>query len=273
MRRCWKLSLKLVYDETWVVVFVLFTASTFFSFVEKANAAKPCDLPLAQVVSVQGNVELRRGEQTFWQPATMNTKLCPGDSLRVRKRSRAALRLSNESMLRLDQKSFITFPETEADQGTSLLDFFSGALHIITRTPKPFKIRTPFVNAAVEGTEFFIGLDEKVNKTRIVLYEGQVSVRNAQGSLLLVDQEAAVVYQGQPPQREILVHPIDAVQWALYYPAVIGYSRDNDIQDKTESSQQLGSAEHLLSIGRVDVSISIENLPVFLKKEHLDLPV
>ncbi len=124
MRACRKLALKQRYRTIWVVVFVFFIASCFVVFTSELQAAESCDPTLAQVVSVQGNVELRRGEQTRWQPATMGATLYPGDSLRVRKHSRAALRLSNESILRLDQKSFITFPEIEANQGASLLDLF-----------------------------------------------------------------------------------------------------------------------------------------------------
>ncbi len=63
---------------------------------------------MALVVSVQGAVELRRANETNWQPAKMNDSLCPGDTVRVRERGRAALRLSNESVVRLDQKTTLT---------------------------------------------------------------------------------------------------------------------------------------------------------------------
>ena len=138
------------------MMFVISVISALFSFVGKAQAAVTCESKVAQIVSVQGVVELRRAGQTNWQQAAMNMSLCPGDMLRVRTRSRAALRLSNDSMLRLDQKTTISFPELAEDKATSLVDLFTGALHVLTRTPKPFKIRTPFVNAGVEGTEFSV---------------------------------------------------------------------------------------------------------------------
>lgn len=55
---------------------------------------------MARVVSVQGMVELRRAEQTNWEPVVMDAQLFPGDMIRARSRSRAGLRLNNESMLR-----------------------------------------------------------------------------------------------------------------------------------------------------------------------------
>ena len=205
----------------------VFAVSTLFSFVGKVQAAAACESKVAQIVSVQGIVELRRAGQTVWQQVAMDMELCPGDMLRVRARSRAALRLSNDSMLRLDQKTIITFPELAEDKATSLVDLFTGALHILTRTPKPFKIRTPFVNAAVEGTEFFINVDE--NSTQLVIYEGQVSASNDRGSLVLVDHEAAIVRNNEAPEKVGIISPTDAVQWALYYPTIIDYQLDEKL--------------------------------------------
>jgi len=177
-----------------------------------------CVLTVARFVSIQGVVEFYHAGELGWRPAELNAPLCVGDRVRVRSRSRAALRLSNESMLRLDQKSAITFVGPVGDQAT-VLELMSGAIHVITRTPKPFKVRTPIVNASVDGTEFFIGV--RPSETRIVVYEGQVNAANAQGSLVLTDGESVVVQENQPLRKEIMLQPLDAVHWALYYPTLI----------------------------------------------------
>jgi len=195
---------------------------------------------------MQGTIEIRRTQENVWQQAGMEVVLCAGDMIRARSQSRAALRLSNNSMLRLDQKTSITFPAVQEERGTSLLDLFEGAIHIITRTPQPFKIRTPFVNASVEGTEFVVGLRE--DNTEVVVYEGKVSVSNELGSLLLHDHEAAVTYKGQAPRKEIIIRPADAVQWALYYPAILDYWQDGE----AGSSALIRQASHLLTIGQAD---------------------
>ncbi|HNP52665.1 MAG TPA: FecR family protein, partial [Nitrosomonas nitrosa] len=93
------------------------------------------------------------------------------------------------SLMRLDQRTTITIPETEESKITSFIDLLEGAIHIITRTPKPFKVRTPFLNAGVEGTEFFVGVE--MDHARIIIYEGRVSASNAQGSVMLTDHETA----------------------------------------------------------------------------------
>ncbi|HNP52666.1 MAG TPA: tetratricopeptide repeat protein [Nitrosomonas nitrosa] len=48
--------------------------------------------------------------------------------------------------------------------------------------------------------------------------------------------------------------PLDAVQWALYYPAIIGYHRN---QNNKEINNQLQEAEHLLSVGQAEEALDI----------------
>jgi len=231
-------------------MFTVCAVASFGSTIDKAYATTSCQPEVARVVSMQGIIELRRVQERIWQQASMNTTLCAGDMIRARSQSRAALRLSNDSMLRLDQKTSITFPALQEAKDTSLLDLFEGAIHIITRTPKPFKIRTPFVNASVEGTEFLVGLHE--DSTRIVVYEGKVSASNELGSLLLNDHEAAITLKGQAPRKEIIIHPTDAVQWALYYPAIFDYWQGDQLKDKNGVSAQLHQAGRLLVVGQAD---------------------
>nr|MCH9664844.1 FecR domain-containing protein [Gammaproteobacteria bacterium] len=232
----WVIVLACQRNGVWVLVHVVFIVSTLYLFVAEVHATAVCEPEVARVVSAQGMVELRRANQTNWQAVTLNTLLCAGDMLRVRSRSRAALRLSNESMLRLDQKTTITFPERAADKATSLLDLIKGALHIITRTPKPFKVRTPFLNGAVDGTEFYIGMDE--NSTTMVLYEGQITTSNAQGRLVLTGHEAVKAIRNQAPQRIAIVKPTDAVQWALYYPTILDYTLNRQNEASAEVAAQ-----------------------------------
>jgi hypothetical protein len=190
-----------------------------FILIRNALAADACVVRAAQVVSVQGIVEVRRHQSTSWEPAVLDTQLCAGDSLRVRTHSRAAIRLNNDSVMRLDQRTTITIPNSEENKITALIDLIKGAVHIITRTPLPFKVRTPFLNAGVEGTEFSIEVE--ADHARVVIFEGRVSASNEHGSVMLTGHEAAVAYQHRPPLKEIIARPLDAVQWALYYPASI----------------------------------------------------
>lgn len=228
------------------LVLAIIVLAPFF-LMRSALAADACVVHAAQVVSVQGIVEVRRHQSASWAAVVLETQLCAGDSLRVRTHSRAAIRLNNDSVMRLDQRTTITIPKSEENKITALIDLIRGAVHIITRTPQPFKVRTPFLNAGVEGTEFSVELE--ADHARVVLFEGRVSASNEYGSVMLADHEAAIAYQHRPPLKAVIARPLDAVQWALYYPAIIGYHRNQGNADSGEALQQ---AEHLLSVGQAD---------------------
>jgi tetratricopeptide (TPR) repeat protein len=185
-----------------------------------AVAADTCQEWAAKVVSVQGSVEAQRAGEAQWQPVRLYDTYCPGDRIRVQEHSRAALVLPNEAILRLDQKTTITFIGLE--QGPiSVLDLLSGAVHFFSRMPRGLKVTTPFVNAVVEGTEFFVKVERE--QTFLSVFEGRVAATNEAGSLTLASGQSSVAQAGQAPALRLVVRPRDAVQWALYYPPILDY--------------------------------------------------
>ncbi len=248
-------------------MFVLTAMLFSLSPIGSLHAAATCtaETARARIVSTQGVIEIKRMQEKTWQSASMDTLLCGGDMIRSRSHSRAALRLNNNSMLRLDQKSSIIFPAMQEDKSVSLLDFIEGAIHIITRTPKPFKIRTPFVNAGVDGTEFLVSVHG--DDAEVVVYEGKVSVSNDWGQLALNDHEAATIHRGRAPQKEITLFPIDAVQWALYYPTILDYWQDRGVQDINALIHQAGQ---LLSAGQAEEAQAIIQRVLQLEPDNSD---
>ena len=189
------------------------------------QAAETCTPVIATVVSIQGSVELRRSpaagsQQIGWQVAELNVALCTGDTVRTHERSRAALLLINETTLRLDQRTTLTLAAPAEDRA-SLMDLVAGALHVITRTSRPFRVRTPFVNANVEGTEFLVAVGEE--SASVAVYEGRVTADNERGSVALSSGERAIAAKNSAPRKEVLVRPRDAVQWTLYFPTLFDY--------------------------------------------------
>jgi len=206
-----------------LLVMMLIFAGGMASAEERATST-PCTVTAARAVSVEGIVERRRSGESQWQRVDPGTLLCQGDWVSVRAHSRAALRFSNDSMLRVDQKTNFIITAPIQKESATLLELLQGRLHILTRTPKPFRIKTPIINAAVEGTEFFIDFTE--DASHIVVYEGKVTASNSHGNVSLTDQEAAIVLKDNAPHKVVMVHPVDAVQWALFYPTIIDHRLD-----------------------------------------------
>jgi Flp pilus assembly protein TadD len=176
---------------------------------------------------VQGAVEFKRADEVHWQPLTRGQSLCGGDSIRVDQNARAGILLGGHTLMRLDQRTALTFPAPSTER--TWLDVLKGALHFISRTPQRLEVETPFVNAAIEGTEFALRIQPA--RTLLWVYEGRVVAANRQGSLGLTSGEAAVTVRGEPPRPRVLLDPRDAVDWALYYPPLLdlqGFAAEPD---------------------------------------------
>ncbi|HEX2227538.1 MAG TPA: FecR domain-containing protein, partial [Candidatus Binatia bacterium] len=138
--------------------------------------------------------------------------------------SRADVYLANQSLIRLDQNTTITFGGIKEER-TSLLQLIRGTLYFFSRLPRNLEILTAFVNAGVEGTEGLVAV--QADRTIILIFEGNVVARSQFGDLSLTSGESAVAEQGNAPARAVITRPRDAVQWALYYPPTL-YFRPDD---------------------------------------------
>jgi lipoprotein NlpI len=179
---------------------------------------------VASVVSIQGMVQVRRKANQEWETVHLEDRFHAGDMIKVGTNSRAAFVLKNESTLRVDQQSTLVFNEA-APQLPFLIELLNGAVHFFSRVHRSLHLVTPFVNGAVEGTEFVARVDDL--QTTITLLEGRLKVFNSQGSVLLEQDQTVSAMANQPPLPEAVVRPRDAVNWTLYYPAIIDFKPDD----------------------------------------------
>jgi tetratricopeptide (TPR) repeat protein len=217
----------------------------FFSLVPVCGAAEStaCDPWAAKIASVQGNVEAKRGDNADWHVVALNEIYCPGDQIRVGDKSRAGIILANETLVRLDENSAIKLTAIEKDS-FSLVELLKGIAHFISRVPRSLKVNTPFVNAAIEGTEFVVAIANQ--QTTVTVFEGTVLTQNDQGELRITNGESAVAKTDTAPSKVLLAKPRDSVQWALHFPPV------TDAQEG-----ELAEASRLLNAGRVSESEAI----------------
>ncbi len=226
----------------------------FFSL--SAAAADHC----AQVVSVQGAVEIQRAGQSDWAPVRIDAQVCEGDRLRVGPLGRAALLVGPSALIRVEQNTVLSLRVT-AD--ATEIELQAGAVYSISRHPRDFRIKAPHLNAGVEGTEFLVALER--DQAQVVVYEGRVAVEDLIGERgarrSLVTGEVARFAPGVAPAVTLLVAPADAVQWALYYPPLDPQSTGETIFDLPDCEAAAAPARarcltrragKLLRLGRVD---------------------
>jgi len=194
---------------------VIFTCLSLTAAAVRAD--EHCGDPVGTLISIQGDGEVRLDGKMEWLPAGMDYQLCAGDMLRIGAGARAAILLSNETVLRVNQNTTLSFGGSE--KGSSLLNVIRGILHIFSHRSHSLKVVTPYVNGAVEGTEFLVSTDDQ--QSLITVFEGQVSAENEQGSLTIASGQSVIAAKGAPPAYRAVVSPRDAVQWTLYYPSIV----------------------------------------------------
>jgi tetratricopeptide (TPR) repeat protein len=211
------------------IILILCATVLTISLYSSVASAQPCERWVAKVVSAQGVVQVLRTGEKQWRPVRLNDTFCPSDMIRILKLSRADIVLGNDAILRLDQNTTVTFSEPEKEK-PFLVNLLNGAAYFFSRVRRSLKVFTPFVNAIVEGTEFYARVES--DKAFISIFEGQVLVENQAGSITLAKGQSAIAEANRSPVLQIVVRPRDAVQWTLYYPPIL-YYRPSDFKATT----------------------------------------
>jgi tetratricopeptide (TPR) repeat protein len=202
-------------------VFVL----AVFALIPSVYAEDVCQEIVGRFVSIEGKVDVQRDGAGGWRAAKLDLELCEGDTIRVDNRSRAAVQLINNAVLRVDQNSIISLLNlTDKGEEQSWLDLRKGAVQAFSRRPLRFKVDTPTLKALTDGTEFLVQAEE--DRSLLMVLEGHVRVWNEKGSLTVAAGEAAAAEAGKAPELRTVLRPRDAVRWALYYVPVLYFRPD-----------------------------------------------
>ncbi len=188
------------------------------------DVAEVCKGWMARVESVQGSILVRRSGEKDWVLVKLNDTFFTGDMIMTQSRSRANIMLCNGTIIRLDQDSKIIFSDLQ-DNRTFLFKILNGAIYFFSHISRNLKILTPFVNASIRGTEFFIKVVP--DKTIISVFEGHLLASNKEGSIDVISGQSAIAEKEKAPASHVILQPRDAVHWALYYPPVIDWSESD----------------------------------------------
>jgi tetratricopeptide (TPR) repeat protein len=224
---------------------ILVILVTYLLPVPGAEAESHCQLMAGRLVSLQGQAQVLGNGETIWQQVGQNSHFCPGDMLRVSEGGRVAVLLANQAVVRIDQNSTLKFGQAEAKK-SSFMELLQGILHIFSHRRNSLNISTPYVNGAVEGTEFLVQSD--TGSSTITVFEGLVKASNKQGSLAVAGGQTVIAVKGTAPKYMEVVKPRDGAQWTLYYPRIL----DTSTLERTPGlSQYLQRASNNLAVGQV----------------------
>jgi tetratricopeptide (TPR) repeat protein len=250
---------------------ILLAAAWLFGGLTEPLSASECDTPVAQSVSVQGQVEVSAEGNPSWSPLKQQQWLCPGDRIRVGANSRAGLVLNDDTLLRLAENSSVRI-SAPSKEGNAWLDLLDGVAHFLSRVRHPFQVNTPYVNASIEGTEFTV--KTSADGSSVTVLEGQVLATNAEGEVRLNGGERALALPGKTPQVETVVDPLNAVQWCLYYPPVtlpVNATPSSDLQQSYAANRQ-GDIERAFNALSLVANVAQEpDLLVYRASLHLQV--
>ncbi len=200
----------------------------------QAQSTPRASLPDAQFVTVEGVVQVYPAGGSGWTKAHANEPLHFGDRLRTYQHSRATVRLSDQTVLRLNELTTLTLQPPVTAGAQSMLDMRAGSVYFLDRDkPTQQEFRTPLTSGAIRGTEFNLAVADD-GRTVLTLIDGQVGLSNKLGELEMSSGEQGIVEAGQPPVKSPMLSAINIIQWCLYYPGVL----DADELELSRGEQQ-----------------------------------
>lgn len=197
----------------------------------------------AKLYSAHGVIERRADGAGEWQPLAVGAPIFDRDAVRTGAGSRAALVLNDGLMVRLNERSVFQVGLDGAGRpGTIRVD--AGETHFFSRKEREFPtISTRYVSASIRGTELTVSARE--DRSEVAVLAGRVRVENDRGGVDLGAGELARVSGSGAPEKSVLIDPVEAVQWALYYPATFARSDFPGFEDEIELVES-GESERAL---------------------------
>lgn len=177
--------------------------------------------PDSVLLTLEGKVEVSRVGSAAWMSGATNQTLQVGDRLRTGLRSRATVRLSNLSVLRVNELTTLQIQAPSAPGKQAGLDLKSGAAYFLSRDrPTETEFRTPLASGAIRGTEFHLAVAEN-GRSAVTLIDGDITLSNEHGAVDLASGEEATGEPGKAPTKTAALYTMNTIQWCLYYPAVL----------------------------------------------------
>lgn len=176
---------------------------------------------VSRVIEASGRVELRHSSATNWQALAVNATLVPGDQIRTGPESRAAIELSDRSIVRVSANAVLLLqPPRGKEERRFRLD--AGKIFLFNRAkPSSVEFETPLATGAIRGTEFVLSAGPDGLRTELELIDGQVALTYAGTTQELASGQAITVAPNQPAAIREIAIARSLPPWALHFPLVL----------------------------------------------------
>ena len=177
-----------------------------------------------RILSTQGQVDVSKRSSSSWIPARVNLALSPGDLIRTGRRSKAALQMTDKTVLKIRQLTSMVIQPPEQKGEKDTLNLNSGSVYFFSReSPKEVPFRTSLSSGAIRGTEFELTAVEG-GATTLSMLDGLVDLFTPLGNVSARGGEQVLIEQGKAPRKTPMLNPESVIQWTLYYPGILDTS-------------------------------------------------
>lgn len=173
----------------------------------------------------RGVLEETEGRVLYSEPPAREVEVKAGQTirlggrLRTLEKSRAVVRWSDSTLLRMKELTSIELHKPAATNQSSLVNLLHGALYFFSRVVRrDVGINTRYVTAGARGTEYEIVVE--VDRTVVRMFDGIAELTNSFGRLELTNSQVAEA-RGNLAPRPIGFVATNVVQWWLFYPSVL----------------------------------------------------
>ncbi len=168
-------------------------------------------------MAAKGGEELRFVRESNWRAAEVRQDVVGGDVLRTNALGNLAILFADRTQIRVGRNSTLTVNAVaQSDAGTTDLTLQAGTIWArAARGGSGVDVKTPAAVAAIRGTDWSLTVDS-TGKTGLVVLEGVVELKNAQGAVTVRQGEGAVASIGQAPTKFVLVNSNDREQMLFY---------------------------------------------------------
>ncbi|WP_414472741.1 FecR domain-containing protein [Microvirga sp. M2] len=198
---------------------LLAAASTLALCLAEAHAQVPVPRPLpvaGSIVAAKGGEEMRFVREDLWRTALIRQDVIGGDVLRTNAIGNLAILFADRTQIRVGRNSTLTVNDIAGSAGgTTTLGLETGQIWArAARGGSGVEVKTPAAVAAIRGTDWSLSVEG--GRTSLMVLEGVVELRNAQGSVTVSQGEGAVASIGQAPTKFVLTNSEDREQMLFY---------------------------------------------------------
>ncbi len=169
----------------------------------------------AQVTSASNRVEVSSGG-TGWSAASVGQELQVGDRLKTGEDSRATVRMTDGSVLQLDELTTIEIKPPKEANAEATLSIPGGATFFSNGgRGREVRIETPSANGAIRGTAFLLTVNRAGGQSEVSMIEGAFEMSNGGGGVVARQNEQARTTGATGPKKDVYGDTGDTAPWYL----------------------------------------------------------